>query len=178
MKSRAGPCHLLSIRRHISTYDCMTVSDELRQLSRNGYETGVRAMLSTLQHIEKKERIIKILEGKDDLSGNTELHYCCVNGHTEKVQVLIDAGSSVAAANNGGSALLHYASLTRQIGAVRIFVDASADLVARNEHGRIAVDEVLQAGHHDVADFLMKAVEERAKGNEKDVVNGMEDEKK
>ena len=135
-------------------------------------------MLSTLQHAEKKEKIMEILEGKDDLSGNTALHYCCANGHTEIVQVLIDAGSSVAAANNSGSTSLHYASLTGQIGAVRILVNAGADLVARNKYERTAMDEALQAGHRDVADYLMKAVEERAKRNEKDVVNGMEDDKK
>ena len=72
------------------------------------------------------------------------------------MQKLVEAVSSAATANNSGSTSLHYASLTRKIEAARILVNAGAELVARNKYERTAMDEALQAGHRDGADYLMK----------------------
>ena len=149
----------------------MSNSKELRQLARNGDVVGVTTMLSTLQRTCKKSELAKITEGKDELSGNTALHYCCANGHAEIATALINAGAPVDAVNNSGSTPLHYACLTGQLAVVRRLVDAGVDLVHRNNFEHTAMDQALQAGHRDVADFLMKAVEERAEQKEPEAVN-------
>lgn len=149
----------------------MSNGEQLRQLSRNGDEAGVKSMLITLQSTHKKKNeLSEVMEGKDELSGNTALHYSCANGHEDIVKALIDAGAHVDAVNNSGNTPLHYSSLTGHMTVVRCLIDAGADLVHRNNFEHTALDQALQAGNRDVADILMAAVEKRAAHNEPESV--------
>ena len=107
-------------------------------------------MVSTLQNAEKEEKgrticrvtqhyIIAAQTGRDSASAYRCRQLGC-RGEQEWYS----------------STSLHYASLTRQIEAVHILANAGAELVARNKYERTAMDEALQAGRRDGADYLMK----------------------
>lgn len=55
--------------------------------------------------------------------GNTYLHVASMNGHTELVQLLLDAGADVTAVNSYGLTALHMASSAKHFGVVELLLD-------------------------------------------------------
>lgn len=150
-------------------------AENLRNMARHGDLDGVRELLAALKRRaenkspaasssgkSKRSKLERVIASRDEMSGNTALHLCCANGHSDIALQLIEAGAPVSAINTSGSTPLHYASLTGQLEVVKHLVRANADLVKRNNFGNTPLDEAVQCNHKDTADFLVEAVEARA----------------
>lgn len=150
-------------------------AENLRNMARHGDVDGVRELLAALKRRAeskspatnssgkpKRTKLERVIASMDEMSGNTALHLCCANGHTDIAVQLIEAGAPVSAINTSGSTPLHYASLTGQLEVVKHLVRADADLVKRNNFGNTPLDEAVQCNHKETADFLVDAVEARA----------------
>lgn len=146
-------------------------AENLRAMARHGDEDGVKELLSALRKRaegsdgSRRTKLERVVAGCDTISGNTALHYCCANGHSNIALMLVEAGAPVDALNNSGSTPLHYAALTGQLEVVRGLTNSGADLMKRNNFGNTPHDEAVQCSHRDVADFLMSVVESRAAQN-------------
>lgn len=138
--------------------------EELRDMSRHGDLSGVKQLLTgTTATTEFRN---ELMGSKDGQSGNTALHFCCANGHESIAEFLIAQGNPCNVQNNSGSTPLHYAALMGQLKVVKSLVKSGeCDLIHRNNFGNTALDEALQCNHRDVADELMKAVEQLNPGN-------------
>jgi len=146
------------------------VGEELRDMSRHGDLSGVQALLSGDTPADRRSNL---MGSKDGQSGNTALHFCCANGHESIAEFLIEQGNPCNVQNNSGSTPLHYAALMGQLSVVKSLVKSGkCDLIHRNNFGNTALDEALQCNHRDVADELMKAVENSGTNDNGDVNEG------
>lgn len=148
------------------------IGEELRDMSRHGDLSGVKALISG----KKPAVTVEMMGSKDGQSGNTALHFCCANGHSDIAEFLIAQGNPCNISNNSGSTPLHYAALMGQLTVVKSLIKSGkCDLIHRNNFGNTPLDEALQCNHRDVADELMKAVEElsaKSEANGKDGGDG------
>lgn len=158
-------------------------AENLRNMARHGDLEGVRDLIAALKRRAensakngastssgKRTKLERVIASSDDMSGNTALHLCCANGHSDIALELIDAGAPVSAINTSGSTPLHYASLTGQLEVVKHLVNANADLVKRNNFGNTPLDEAVQCNHKATADFLVEALS-ALQGDEEDQPN-------
>lgn len=97
--------------------------------------------------------------------GNAALHLASANGHIPAITFLLENGASVNLQNKAKNTALHWACLCGQIEAVKILCEwhsknpdrpesQKADANIKNEFGRVAMEEALQAGRSDIAEYL------------------------
>lgn len=65
--------------------------------------------------------------------GNTGLHWAALSGHLDVVKVLVEAGASVALANDKNYVPLDLASFNEKFDVVDYFLKQSAELESKNE---------------------------------------------
>ena len=152
-----------------------TRAEKLRAMACHGDLEGINKLISALRRRRKPDpkkqstsRLASVVGAKDARSGNTALHFCCANRHSEAALALIEAGAPVNAVNVSGSSALHYAALTGQLDVVKRLVAAGADILLRNNFGNDPHDEATQFSHPDVASFLMTENEKQSKQREKE----------
>ena len=95
--------------------------------------------------------------------GNSALHYASANGLLEVTKILLEHGASINLANNSKNTALHWASLCGQVETVKLLCEwhekkegstEKADPNLKNEFGRVPMEEALQAGRSEVAEYL------------------------
>ena len=100
---------------------------------------------------------------QDDDAGNSALHLACANGYKEIVEYLLDNGAEINQLNKSKNTPLHWAALLGQLDIVKQLcewhsqkpdsgVKARTDI--KNEFGRIAMEEALQGGKTEIAEYL------------------------
>lgn len=149
-------------------------AENLRSMARHGDAEGINKLITALRRRDAESKkpsaskLTRVVGAKDALSGNTALHFCCANGHSDVALALIEAGAPVNAVNVSGSSALHYAALTGQLDVVKCLVTAGADILLKNNFGNNPFDEATQCSHREVASFLMAENEKQAEQCEKE----------
>ncbi|RYP18333.1 hypothetical protein DL767_009853 [Monosporascus sp. MG133] len=101
-----------------------------------------------------------MLLGKIDISaktktGRTALVLAAKYGHTAVVQLLLESGGNIAAADSGGWTALHFAARFGNESTVRLLVENHADMEARGKNGRTALSLAAEYGHVAVVQLLL-----------------------
>ena len=95
--------------------------------------------------------------------GNSALHLACANGHKDVVEFLLDAGADINLLNNSKNTPLHWACLLGRIEVVKLLCEwhtlkpdsgVKASTSLKNAFGRIPMEEALQSGQSDIAEYL------------------------
>ena len=86
------------------------------------------------------------------------IHSAVAGGHDDVVEVLVDAGADVNAAQRHGWTPLHGAAQNGSLASVERLLAAGADPAARNDDGVDALDLARQAGHEEVVIRLQRAL--------------------
>ena len=91
--------------------------------------------------------------------GNSALHNASANGQTAIIELLLEAGADINLANKSKNSALHWACLTGQLETVKLLCQeragqAKADTNLKNNFGRVPMEEALQSGRADIAEFL------------------------
>ena len=100
---------------------------------------------------------------QDEEAGNSALHLASANGYKEIVEYLLDNGAEINQLNKSKNTPLHWAALLGQTDIVKLLcewhtqkpeseVKARTDI--KNEFGRIAMEEALQGGKSEIAEYL------------------------
>ena len=100
---------------------------------------------------------------QDEEMGNASLHLACANGHKEVVELLLDAGADINLINKNKNTPIHWACLLGRMEVVKILAEwhtrkpesgIKADMNLKNTFGRIPMEEALQSGQGEIAEFL------------------------
>ena len=139
----------------------LSSAEELRFAARAGDIDDVNKVLNRYkgESNELAKLLPAVLAATDDLSGNSALHLCSANGHTDIVQVLLDHKAPIDSTNLSGSTPLHYASLTGNLDVVKVLIQKGAKPVIENKYGKTALDEAHNGKHSDIAKFLIEHVD-------------------
>jgi palmitoyltransferase len=103
-----------------------------------------------LQKFFKKETIIDI----PSEHGITPLHYACINGSKNAVDILLDLGANINAVDNDGNNCLHYAVNSKNISLLKKLLVRGADKNIRNKKGQLPYDLAINNGYKNIADIL------------------------
>lgn len=96
-----------------------------------------------------------ILTRQDD-RGNTPLHFCSANGHSDVAKLLLShTVQGIDLRNEGGNSALHWACLNGHLETVKILVDSGANVKLKNKRARIPVDEAESQGKESVVLWLL-----------------------
>jgi hypothetical protein len=134
------------------------VNEELLAAAFQGEAGKLKRLLDTVEADEQGEVRIE--------NGLTALLLACVRGHTESVQVLLDAGVDVNGKTVRGGTPLMWAAGSSENSAetVRLLLDRGASVNARTTDGRTALMDAAMRGNTDTANVLLRAgahIEER-----------------
>lgn len=77
---------------------------------------------------------------RQDINGNTALHYIALGGKPAAIPILIEHDASVDLQNNIGNTPLHQAAKWNQSGALSILIEQGASLDLKNAKGQTALD--------------------------------------
>ena len=100
---------------------------------------------------------------QDTDMGNAALHLASANGHKDMVEFLLDAGADINLLNNSKNTPLHWACLLGRLDIVKLLCDwhtikpdsgVKVDTNLKNAFGRIPMEEALQSGQGEIAEFL------------------------
>ena len=100
---------------------------------------------------------------QDTEMSNSALHLAAANGHQPVVEYLLDAGADINLQNQSMNTPLHWACLLGRIDIVKVLCDwhnkkpdsgVKADMNLKNSYGRIPMEEALQSGQTEIAEFL------------------------
>ena len=94
--------------------------------------------------------------------GNSALHFASANGHLEAMTLLLENNASINLQNKSQNTALHWASLCGQLESVKLLCEwhekhpdtQKADTNLKNTFGRVPMEEALQAGRADIAEYL------------------------
>ena len=103
-----------------------------------------------LQKFFKKETIIDI----PSEYGITPLHYACINGSKNAVDILLDLGANINAVDNDGNNCLHYAVNSKNESLLKKLLVRGADKNIRNKKGQKPYDLAVENRHKNIADIL------------------------
>ena len=84
-----------------------------------------------------------------DAANHTALHLAVFHGHTDVVQVLIDAGADINTNNNAGCSPLHTACESGLLDVVKMLVKAGAGVRATDDEGCTCLILAARCGHID-----------------------------
>lgn len=139
--------------------------DSVQEVFRDAVRAGEMDIVSDIVLKEKENgnaSFQAIMDSRDDLSGNTALHFSSANGHIDILNFLVQNGATVDAKNTSGSTALHYAAMTGQLEAVETLLRGGASPIIENDFGRTALDEAQSARRTNVVKFLIQHVESNA----------------
>ncbi len=100
-----------------------------------------------------------------DNSGWAPLHYSVMNGRTEIVRMLIDAGAKLNVQSNIGYTPLHRAAINGQVEIARLLIDAGAYVDVQDKSGYTPLHRATEYREIEIARMLIDA------GARKDIPN-------
>ena len=103
-----------------------------------------------LQKFFKKDTIIDI----PSEYGITPLHYACISGSKNAVDILLDLGANINAVDNDGNNCLHYAVNSKNESLLKKLLVRGADKNIRNKKGQLPYDLALENRYENIADIL------------------------
>lgn len=135
----------------------MTYGEFLLDCARAGDLEGVKEALSEEVPIDFC----------DPEMGNSALHNACANGQIATIEHLLEAGAQINFTNKSKNSALHWACLTGQFDVVKLLCTfgtstsssnetdkVKVDPNLKNNFGRVPMEEALQSGRADIAEFL------------------------
>ena len=93
---------------------------------------------------------------KRDAEGNTPLHYACLKGYRDIVNLLLDNDADVSIANNLSETPLHAASRSGNKEIIGRLVEYGAELDATDSEGKTPLIRLLDNRRTDAALFLIE----------------------
>ena len=93
---------------------------------------------------------------KRDAEGNTPLHYACLKGYRDIVNLLLDSEADATIANNLSETPLHAASRSGNKEIIGKLVQYGADIDATDSDGRTPLIRLLDNRRTDAALFLIE----------------------
>lgn len=94
-------------------------------------------------------------EGDDH--GFSPLHWACLSGRANIVEILLNRGARVNAANMGADTALHLTSSFGHLDCTRLLLENKADINAVNEHGNTPLHYACFFGHSQLIEILVNA---------------------
>ena len=112
----------------------------------------------------RPEKVVNLLRKPFNPNGLFErqallraLHSAAVNGHSQIVELLLDAGASPHAADVYGKTALYWAAGKGHLEVVKLLLEAGADKDETNPAGRTALHFAAKQGHSEVVRLLLAA---------------------
>ena len=126
------------------------------------YYTSILIKASASREVISQEIIRAIEAGadvnaKDDIYGITALMWAAMNGRSEVVKILLDAGADVNAKTEGGTTALMLAAFLDNTEVAKILLNAGANVNARTKDGRTALIEAASEGRVKIVKTLLDA---------------------
>ena len=103
-----------------------------------------------LQKFFKKTTIIDI----PSENGITPLHYACIKGSKNAVDILLDLGANINAVDNDGNNCLHYAVISKNESLLKKLLVRGADKNIKNKKGQLPYDLAYENNYRDIANIL------------------------
>ena len=94
---------------------------------------------------------------KDDLYGDTPLHWAVRLGDYNIMRILIKHGADTSLMNNNGETPLYYAVKTQHYYALMMLIEVNADVNVANRDGITPLHLVASRGHTDAVEMLIEA---------------------
>ncbi|MCG8339694.1 MAG: ankyrin repeat domain-containing protein [Cytophagales bacterium] len=92
-----------------------------------------------------------------ELAGReTALHKAAYAGHTKAVELLVERGATIDAADNRGKTALHDAASEGHLEIVKLLVGKGANIEATDKRGKTALLYAVWYGHRDVVVYLLE----------------------
>ncbi|XP_063613223.1 ankyrin-3-like [Penaeus indicus] len=146
------PLHLAAISGKIEVLPLLATAaninkssathDKLIHYARYGGENPEQAMLD-VSHLSS--------------DGNTPLHFACLAGHIEAVNILLEKGADPKCTAESGHTPLHYASLRGHTKIVQKLIEVGVDVNALDRHRCTALHYAASAGHTSVVEELARS---------------------
>jgi len=105
-----------------------------------GHYHTVGAVLEAMQHATEFASLKQLGVDSVGIFGSRPLKVAVSWGNLEAVNLLLAAGASIDAPNEGGDTALHHAIRMGEFNIARRLVQAGADQTARNSEGKLARD--------------------------------------
>ena len=93
----------------------------------------------------------------DHKRGGTALHFAAMNGHSNVVKLLLEAGADKDAVDRDWMTPLHWAARIGDLESVKLLLEAGANKNATNEYFVTALHYAAKFGHLEVVKLLLEA---------------------
>lgn len=107
---------------------------------------------SVKQSVESDPKLVRTT----DASGYTPLHYAATGGHTDVIEVLLDAGADVNARGSRGETPLLLAASKGNVEVVELLIDNGADVNQPGSDKRTPLHKAAMVGDLEVVKALLK----------------------
>ena len=104
-----------------------------------------------LQNFYKENLIIDV----PNENGITPLHYACIKGAKQTMDLLLDLGVNLNAVDSDNNTCLHYAVMSRNKRVVKKLLIRGADRTKRNKDGKTPYDQALENHDNEIAELLL-----------------------
>ena len=141
-----GPADILLVRMDFQLSNVATDTAFLSACE-GGHVTEVDCLLHALPNPDARE-------GQNNCTG---IHLAAMNGHSDVVRLLLEAGADKDAAMQHGTTALHPAAANGHSDVARLLLEAGADNDAAMQHGTTALHKAALHGHLDVVRLLLEA---------------------
>jgi 26S proteasome non-ATPase regulatory subunit 10 len=124
-----------------------------------------RSLLHVAASSGHTQVVKRLVEGISDTSGLvnvsdeegwTPLHSAVSSGREAMVELLLDLGADVAAANKGGRVALHYAASKGHVAIADLLLKRGAKINQKDKVGCTALHRAASAGQSDICEFLLE----------------------
>lgn len=153
------PTKLQRLRNKVKQIDSQQQSQKILIGHLNEIDQMNEKLILTCQSGEKEYCLQLVLSGADvnyiDAAGYLPLHYACVYGYYDIVQILLENGSDHTDKLTGYSPLV-LASKNGHVNIIKLLVDYGANIEEKGISGIPAIIAALEGGHFSTVEYLLQ----------------------
>ncbi|KAK3934236.1 ankyrin repeat-containing domain protein [Diplogelasinospora grovesii] len=117
------------------------------------YYASLLGLVGIVRHLLREPKHIMTEKAS---SGRTALGAACIKGHMAIVDMLLQAGASIAERDNVGRTALYLAAWNGRYSLLKLLLERGADLTIPNDYGWTPLNSASDSGHVEVVKLLLE----------------------